>query len=82
MLSGGDGSIDAPAFSMNDVDDEIVTHFKQWAAKKRRIDPSVLDEPKDVLMEKLHLMNGLYLTNAAMLLFSRDPEKWHLGAGR
>ena len=23
-----------PAFSMNDVDDGIVTHFKQWAAKK------------------------------------------------
>ena len=31
-------------------------------------------------MEKLHLMNGPYLTNAAMLLFSRDPEKWQLGA--
>lgn len=69
-----------PAFSMNDVDDEIVAHFKQWAAKKGRIDQSVLDEPKDALMEKLHLMNGPYLTNAAMLLFSKDPEKWQLGA--
>ncbi len=69
-----------PAFSLDDVDDEIVAHFKQWAAKKGRIDPSVLDEPKDTLMEKLHLMNGPYLTNAAMLLFSKDPEKWQLGA--
>lgn len=69
-----------PAFSMNDVDDEVVAHFKQWAAKKGRIDKSVLDEPKDVLMEKLHLRNGPYLTNAAMLLFSKDPEKWQLGA--
>ena len=34
----------------------------------------------DVLMEKVHLMNGPYLTNAAMLLFSKDPEKWQLGA--
>ena len=25
-------------------------------------------------------MNGSYLTNAAMLLFSKDPEKWQLGA--
>ena len=25
-------------------------------------------------------MNGPYLTNAAMLLFSKDPEKWQLGA--
>ena len=31
-------------------------------------------------MEKLHLMNGPYLTNAAMLLFTKDPEKWQLGA--
>ena len=69
-----------PAFSLGDVDDETVAHFKQWAAKKGRIDKSVLDEPKDVLMEKLHLMNGPYLTNAAMLLFSKDPEKWQLGA--
>ena len=57
-----------PAFSLDDVDDETVAHFKQWAAKKGRIDKSVLDEPKDALMEKLHLMNGPYLTNAAMLL--------------
>ena len=35
---------------------------------------------KDALMEKLHLMNGPYLTNAAILLFSKDPEKWQLGA--
>ena len=69
-----------PAFSLNDIDDSIVERFKQWAAKKGRIDKSVLDEPKDVLMEKLHLMNGSYLTNAAMLLFSKDPEKWQLGA--
>lgn len=69
-----------PAFSLDDVDDETVAHFKQWAAKKGCIDRSVLDEPKDVLMEKLHLMNGPYLTNAAMLLFSKDPEKWQLGA--
>ena len=41
-----------PAFSMDDVDDEVVAHFKQWAAKKGRIDQSVLDEPKDALMEK------------------------------
>ena len=53
----------------------LILNFKQWAAKKGRIDQSVLDEPKDVLMEKLHLMNGPYLTNAAMLLFSRDVYK-------
>ena len=69
-----------PALSLNDIDDEIIAHFKQWAAKKGRVDKSVLDEPKNILMEKLHLMNGPYLTNAAMLLFTKDPEKWQLGA--
>lgn len=69
-----------PAFSLADVDDGIVKRFKQWAFKKGRFDKSVLDEPKDVLMQKLHLTSGDYLTNAAMLLFSKDPEKWQLGA--
>ena len=31
-------------------------------------------------MERLQLTNGEYLTNAAMLLFSKEPEKWQLGA--
>lgn len=69
-----------PAFSLEDVNDELLGRFKQWGIKKGRIDQSVLDEPKNILMEKLHLMNGSYLTNAAMLLFSKEPEKWQLGA--
>jgi len=40
----------------------------------------LLDEPKEVLLEKLHLTNGEYLTNAAMLLFAKDPERYQLGA--
>lgn len=69
-----------PAFSLKDVDDKVVEYFKQLAVKKGRIDKSVLDDSKAELMEKLHLINGDYLTNAAMLLFSKDPEKWQLGA--
>lgn len=40
-----------PAFSLKDIDDNTVERFKQLAAKKGRIDKSVLDEPKAVLME-------------------------------
>lgn len=69
-----------PSFTISDVDDGVVKRFKKWAAKKGRIDESALDEPKEVLMKKLHLMNNEYLTNAAMLLFSNDPEEWQLGA--
>lgn len=60
-----------PTFSLEDVDDGAVTRFKHLATKTGRIDSSVLDAPKDVLMDKLHLTNGQYLTNAAMLLFSK-----------
>lgn len=69
-----------PAFKMEDIDDGVVDTFRKTAAKKGRIDPALLDEPKDVLMEKLNLTNGGYLTNAAMLLFSKEPERLQLGA--
>ncbi len=69
-----------PSFTITDVDDGVIKRFKKWAAKKGRIDESALDEPKEVLMKKLHLMNNGYLTNAAMLLFANDPEEWQLGA--
>ncbi len=69
-----------PSFTIEDVDDGVVKRFKKWASNKGRIDKSAPDEPKDVLMKKLHLMNNGYLTNAAMLLFAEDPEVWQLGA--
>lgn len=69
-----------PAFTMDDIDESIISRFKKLAIKKGRVDPSILDETNKSLMEKLHLINGDYLTNAAMLLFSKDPEKWQLGA--
>ena len=69
-----------PAITIDDVDDNVVAAFKKLAAKKGRIDSNLLDEPQEVLLDRLHLVNGDYLTNAAMLLFSKDPEKYQLGA--
>ena len=69
-----------PASTIDDVDDNVVAAFKKLAAKKGRIDSSLLDEPKEVLLDRLHLVNGNYLTNAARLLFSKDPERYQLGA--
>lgn len=69
-----------PTFKYEDIDDGAVKRFKKWAAKKGRINSTDLDESKEVLMERLHLTHAGYLTNAAMLLFSDDPEKWQLGA--
>ena len=67
-------SLPLPAFTMAEVDDSVISRFKRLAAVRRLIGKSLLEEPKDVLLDKLHLKNGEYLTNAAMLLFSSDPE--------
>ncbi len=69
-----------PGFTIDDIDDGLVQKFKTLAAKKGRIDKSVLEETKADLMEKLRLTNAGYYTNAAMLLFSKDPDRWQLGA--
>lgn len=73
-------SMPLPAFRLDDVDGSVVDKFKGLAAKKGRINPELLNEPKEVLLEKLHLKSGGYLTNAAMMLFAKDPEKWQTGA--
>lgn len=49
-------NIPLPAFTMDDVDDRVVKKFKALASGKNRIDKSVLDESKEDLMEKLHLI--------------------------
>ena len=69
-----------PGFTIDDIDDTLVEKFKKLASKKGRIDKSVLEESKADLMEKLRLTNAGYYTNAAMLLFSKNPDKWQLGA--
>lgn len=69
-----------PIFKIDDVDDQAVEHFKKLAAAKGRIDPALLNEPKEILMEKLRLTNGDYLTNAAMLLFCKNPDRYQLGS--
>ena len=69
-----------PGFTIDDIDDELVKKFKGLAVNKGRIDKSVLLESKEDLMEKLRLTNAGCYTNAAMLLFSKNPDKWQLGA--
>lgn len=69
-----------PVFKMEDVDDQVVEHFKRLAAAKGRIDATLLNESKDVLLQKLRLTNGDYLTNAAMLIFCKDPDRYQLGS--
>ena len=72
--------IPLPAFNFNDIEKTSLDSFRKLALKKGRIDSSIVDERCENLMEKLHLVKDGFLTNAAMLLFSKDPENWQLGA--
>ena len=69
-----------PSFQMKDVDDTEVERFRGLVAKRGRIAPELLDESEEVLMQKLHLVNSGYLTNAATLLFAKDPQDFQQGA--
>ena len=69
-----------PGFRIEDIDDNAIRRFKAWASRKGRIDSDSLNEPKEILLSRLHLVNNGFYTNAAMLVFSADPERWQLGA--
>jgi ATP-dependent DNA helicase RecG len=73
-------SLPLPGFTLDDISDQAVKHFKKLAAKKGRIPADYLDEPKEMLLERLGLIRNGHLINAAMLLFSENPGKWQLGA--
>ncbi|NLZ70115.1 MAG: HTH domain-containing protein, partial [Clostridiaceae bacterium] len=73
-------SLPLPGFTLQDISDRAIAHFRRIAEKKGRIPPDYLDEPKEILLERLGLIKQGYLTNAAMLLFSEDPQRWQQGA--
>ena len=70
----------ASQFSLADINTAAIEKFKEMAVKKGRMDHGILNEKTGVLLQKLGLMVNGTLTNAAMLLFSRDPENWIIGA--
>lgn len=69
-----------PEFTLDDVDDKVVKRFLQLAINKGRLEASAREESKESLMRHLGLMRDGQLTNAAMLLFADDPERFLTGA--
>lgn len=59
---------------------KAVKHFIGNAVKKGRLDRSVEDETTKDLIDKLNLYKNSYLTNAAVLLFHENPEKYVFGS--
>ena len=69
-----------PLVKIEDLDQSAIQKFKELAIRKKRIDDTILEEDTETLLDKLHLISNSYLTNAALLLFSKDPERYFTGA--
>ncbi len=60
--------------TMADIDAGVVEWFAKTAEKERGL-PASLSASPETLFRHLRLMDGDRLTNAAMLLFGKDPRK-------
>lgn len=69
-----------PGLILDDLDDEALKGFRKLAEKSQRLPEAVLEEPDETLLEKLHLVEGRYLTRAAALLFHPEPQRFFTGA--
>jgi ATP-dependent DNA helicase RecG len=69
-----------PGVTLADLDAEALKDFRRLAGRSQRLPEAVLEEPDQTLLEKLHLVEGAYLTRAAALLFHPDPERFFTGA--
>jgi len=69
-----------PGLQAGDLDSRAFDQFRKLALKSKRLPEAVLKEDDRHLLEKLHLVNGDYLTHAAALLFYAEPERLIGGA--
>jgi predicted HTH transcriptional regulator len=69
-----------PGLSPIDLDSGALKTFRRLALKSQRLPETILEEPDQFLLEKLRLVQGRFLTNAAALLFHPEPERFVGGA--
>lgn len=69
-----------PGLSLIDLDSGALRTFRRLALKSQRLPETILEEPDQSLLEKLRLVQGRFLTNAAALLFHPEPERFVGGA--
>ena len=69
-----------PGLELADLDAGALKNFRRMALRSQRLPEAVLDEPDQTLVEKLHLVEGPYLTHAAALMFHSEPERFFTGA--
>ena len=66
---------------LNDIDSQVIDIFKENAIRSNRMKKSDLQCSKKDLLEKLNLINDEgKIKRAAVLLFSRNPQKYFLNS--
>jgi ATP-dependent DNA helicase RecG len=61
--------------SLEEIDSDSVKNFILLAVNNNRLTNVSLNEPLEVILEKLELMVNGKLTNGAVLLFGKNPQK-------
>jgi len=62
-------------FSMEEIDAETIRRFVRFAVEKNRLTNISLNESPQIILQKLGLLEDGKLTNGAILLFGRDPQR-------
>ena len=69
-----------PRIELSEFNLDILKRFVDRAVKKGRLREDVRGMSANELLEKLRLIRTGFFTYSAMLLFTKDPEKWFTGA--
>ena len=66
-----------PEAKLSDLDDEAWNYFITTALENKRLNKSAQSESKETVLRKLNLMTETgELTNATLMLFGKDIERW------
>ena len=70
-------SLPRPEAKLSDLDDEAWDYFITTALENKRLNKSAKSESQETILRKLNLMTDKgELTNAALMLFGKDIERW------
>ena len=72
-------SLPLPGLSLSMLNLAAIEKFRSLALRNLRIQPDLISDSVENLLEKLHLFDGKMLKRAAALLFFDDPERFVAG---
>ncbi|MDR1872530.1 MAG: putative DNA binding domain-containing protein [Deltaproteobacteria bacterium] len=73
-------SVPVPYVKVDDFESDAFKAFRHKAIASARLTARDLEITNEMLLRNLRLVEGDYLTRAAILMFHQDPEKWVQGA--